>query len=78
MQKERLLLSVTTCHFVSLRLHEEMCLVVTLLFSTSPLDHGAYGVPGLNCTLYVWQKGVNSPLMYSFPLSVTKISGIPY
>ena len=48
-----------------------------LLYSTSPLDHGAYGVRGLNCTLYVRQKCVNSRLMYSFPLSVTKKSGIP-
>ena len=48
-----------------------------LLFSTSPLDHGAYGVRGLNYTLYVRQKCVNSPLMYACSLSVTKISGIP-
>ena len=48
-----------------------------LLFSTNPLDHGAYSVRGLNCTLYVRQKFANSPLIYSFPLVVTKISGIP-
>ena len=47
-----------------------------LLFSTSPLDHGAYGVHGLTCILYVRQKCVNSPLMYLFPLFVTKVSGI--
>ena len=38
-----------------------------LLFSTSPLDHGAYSVRGLNCTLYVQQKCANSPLKYSIP-----------
>ena len=48
-----------------------------LLFLTSSLDHGAYGVRALKCTLYVRQKCVNSPLIYSFPLSVTRISGIP-
>ena len=48
-----------------------------LLFSTSPLDHGAYGVRGSKCILYVRQKCANSPLIYSFPLSDTKISGIP-
>ena len=48
-----------------------------LQISTCPLDHGAYGVHGLNCTLYVRQKCVNSPLMYSFPLPITKISGMP-
>ena len=37
-----------------------------LQFSTSPLDHGAYGVRGLNCTLSVRQICVNSPLRYSF------------
>ena len=48
-----------------------------LLFSTSPLDHVGYGVRGLNCTLYVRQKFVNSALRRSFPLSVSKISVIP-
>ena len=48
-----------------------------LIISTIPLDHGAYGIRDLNCTLYVRQKCVNFPLMYSFPLPVTKISGIP-
>ena len=48
-----------------------------LLFLTKPLDLGAYGVRGLNCTLYVRRKCVNSPLIYSFPLSVNKITGIP-
>ena len=43
-----------------------------LLFSKSTLDHGAYGVRGLNFTLFVRQKCANSPLMYSFPLPVTK------
>ena len=48
-----------------------------LLFSTSPLDHGAYGVLGTYCTLFVRQKCANSPLRCSFPLSVTKMSGFP-
>ena len=48
-----------------------------LLFSTIPLDHGSYGVRGLKYTLYVRQKCVNSALIYSFPLSVRKITGIP-
>ena len=74
MQTEKLILSVTTCYIVSLKLFEFNW---RLLFSTSPLDHGAYGVRGLNCTLYVRQKSANSPLIYSFPLSVTKILGIP-
>ena len=48
-----------------------------LPFSTSPIDNSAYGVRGSNCTIYVQQKCVNSPLMYSFPLSVIKMSGMP-
>ena len=42
-----------------------------LLFSTSPLDHSAFGVRGLNCTLYIRQKCQNSPLLCSFSLSVS-------
>ena len=48
-----------------------------LIFSTNPFDHGAYGVRGLNCTLYVRQKYANSHLTYSYKFSVTIISGIP-
>ena len=48
-----------------------------LLFSTIPSGNGEYDVRGLNCTQYMRQKCANSPLMYSFPLLLTKISGIP-
>ena len=53
-----------------------MCLIGDYNF-LSPIDQGAYGVRGFNCTLFVPQKGANSLLTNSFPLSVTKISGIP-
>ena len=48
-----------------------------LLFSTIPFDHGAYGVRDFNCRLNMRQKCINSPLICSVPLSVTKILGIP-
>ena len=76
MQTEILLFSVTTCHIVSVILRRNV-FNWWLLFSTSSLDHGAYGVSRLTCTLYVRQKCGNSALIFSFPLSVTKISAIP-
>ena len=66
---------LTTHHIACLRLRRNVfcCL---LLFSINQFDQGAYGVRGLNCTLSTRQKYVNLPLMYLFPLSITKISGI--
>ena len=48
-----------------------------LQFFSNPFDHGAYVVCVQNYTLYVRQNGANLALMYSFPLSVTKILAIP-
>ena len=48
-----------------------------LLASTNPFEHGAYGVRGVNCTLYTRQKCINSQLIYSFSLYVAKMPGIP-
>ena len=42
----------------------------------NPFDRGAYGVRGLTCTLYTRQMCVNLPLIFSFPLSVAKMSVI--
>ena len=47
------------------------------LFFTRPFDYVADVVRGFNCTLKTQQNCVKSLSIYSFPLSVTKISGSP-
>ena len=56
---------LTYCEYQTVRRKVFSCL---LLLSTSRFDHGAYGVRGLNYTLFMRQNGANLPLIYSFPL----------
>ena len=49
----------------------------SITISTNLFHHGEYGMRGLNCTLYMWQKCAKSKLINSFPFSVKRISGIP-